>query len=441
MPPSTVGFEPQEIESVSRTHTIVIGAGIIGVSCAYYLAKRGHRVTLIDKGEIGSGASFGPAGIIAVGHPPMPRPGLVRQTLRWMFDGSSPLYVPPRLDLDLWRWLWKFSRACTPKHEAYCMEFLGKLGAQAGACFETIVSEADIPCDYRPCGWLEVFRSEEGQRRGEHDAQLLRRYNFDVDVLSGDEVRDREPMLKPGVVGALHYVQSAIADPHQFLVKLAEQAQRHGARLLVNTELRRIVLSNGRFVGVCTRDTDQIDADTIVLAAGPWTTKLAASIGLDIPMQPGKGYHRNITRPDPCLSTACVLAEGYIAVTPMSGFLRLSGTVEFSGMNHRLVTRRLNMLSNAANVFLEGIDQSQTISEWCGLRPCTADGLPVVGWAPNLQGVFIATGHARMGFTLGPVTGKLVAESILDGTPSIDLTPLRVNRFTHRRRRPIAAGL
>lgn len=423
---------------MNRTHTIVVGAGIIGVCCAYYLAKRGHRVTLIDKGEVGSGASFGSAGIIAVGHPPMPRPGLVRQTLRSMFDASSPLYVPPRLDLELWRWLWKFGRACTHKHEAYCMEFLGKLGVQAGACFETIVGEENIPCDFRPSGWLEVFRSVEGRRRGDRDAEMLRRYNFDVDVLSGDEVRDREPMLKPGVVGAVHYVQSAIAEPHQFLVKLTEQAQQHGTRLLVNTELRRILVSNGRFVGICTRDIDRLDADTIVLAAGPWTTKLAASIGLDIPMQPGKGYHRNIAQPDPCLSTACVLAERHIAVTPMSGFLRLSGTVELSGLNHRLVSKRVQMLSDGASVFLEGIDHARTISEWCGLRPCTADGLPVVGWAPNLQGVFIATGHARMGFTLGPVTGKLVAESILDGAPSIDLTPLRVDRFGHRRRRALA---
>ena len=160
-----------------------------------------------------------------------------------------------------------------------------------------------------------------------------------------------------------------------------------------------------------------------------WTTELAARIGVRVPMQAGKGYHRNISRPTPCLSMASVLAERHVAVTPMAGLLRLSGTVEFSGINHRMVQKRLDMLTAAARQYLRGIGQTQTLSEWCGLRPCTADGLPVVGWAPRPGGVFIATGHARMGFTLGPVTGRLASECILDGRPSVDISALRAERF------------
>jgi D-amino-acid dehydrogenase len=124
-----------------------------------------------------------------------------------------------------------------------------------------------------------------------------------------------------------------------------------------------------------------------------------------------------------------VLAERHVAVTPMAGMLRLSGTVEFSGINHRMVQARLDQLTAAARLYLRGIGQTQTVSEWCGLRPCTADGLPVIGWAPRPAGVFVATGHARMGFTLGPVTGRLASECILDGKPSMDLQPMRVDRF------------
>jgi D-amino-acid dehydrogenase len=136
---------------------------------------------------------------------------------------------------------------------------------------------------------------------------------------------------------------------------------------------------------------------------------------------------------------ASVLAEQHVAVTPMSGMLRLSGTVEFSGINHRMVQKRLDQLTAAARLYLRGIGQTQTVSEWCGLRPCTADGLPVVGWALRPEGVFIATGHARMGFTLGPVTGRLASECILDGAASMDISAMRADRFQPGRRIAAAA--
>ncbi len=129
------------------------------------------------------------------------------------------------------------------------------------------------------------------------------------------------------------------------------------------------------------------------------------------------------------MSVATVLAEKHVAVTPMGDVLRLSGTVEFSGINERLVQRRLDMLGEAARIYLRGLGETRTVSEWCGLRPCTADGLPVVGWAPRVGGVFLATGHARMGFALAPVTGLLVSECILDGTPSLDISALDAGRF------------
>lgn len=421
------------IEYMAGGHTVIIGGGIIGVCSAYYLARRGHRVTLIDRGEIGSGASFGSAGIIAIGHPPMPRPGLVRQTLKWMFRGDSPLYIPPRMDLSLVRWLWQFRRACSTKHESHCMEILAQLGVQASECFDALIQDEKIACEYRPGGWYEVYRTAESLRQGQCDAKLLRTYGFEAAVLPGQELRKREPMLKPGISGAVHYSQSAIADPYRFLIELADRAQKHGADILEDTAVREIIISNGVCSGVRMLSGEFIEADSVVLAAGSWTTQLARSIGVNIPMQPGKGYHRNITPPEVSLNTACVFVERHVAVTPISGSLRLSGTVELSGMNHRLVSKRLNMLSAGASVFLEGIDKAQTLSEWCGLRPCTADGLPIVGWAPHIKGVFVATGHARMGFTLGPVTGKLVSECILDNEPSIDLSPLRVDRFAQRR--------
>ena len=146
-------------------------------------------------------------------------------------------------------------------------------------------------------------------------------------------------------------------------------------------------------------------------------------------MQAGKGYHVNLTAPDPCPSTACVLNETYVAVTPMGGGLRLAGTVELSGTNHRLMQKRVDMLSAGARNYLEGIDKTKIITSWCGLRPCTADGLPVIDWAPKVKNVFIATGHAKYGFAYGPITGKLTSDCVLGDSPSLDLSPMRADRF------------
>ncbi len=426
------------MHAVGREHTIVIGGGIVGVSTAYYLARRGHRVTLIEKGELGAGASSGNAGIIAIGHPPLPRPGLVRQVLKWMLDGTSPLYVPLRFDPALWRWLWDFRHACTEEHFCFCMNLLATLGRETRACFEQILSDESMTCEYHRDGWREVFRTEAGLADGRHAAELLQEHDFQIEILDGDELRRREPSCRDEIVGAVQYSESSFTEPLAFLTELAEKAEGHGAVVRQKTELVEMIVEGGRFRGVRLHSGERLEADTLVLAAGIWTTRLARQLGINVPMQAGKGYHRNITRPSPCPTVASVLAESHVAVTPMGDVLRLSGTVEFSGINDRLVRRRLDMLATAARRYFTGLGQCQTISEWCGLRPCTADGLPVVGWAPGPAGEFICTGHARMGLTLGPVTGRLASECILDGRPSVDITPLRVDRFD-RRRHPVTS--
>ena len=419
---------------MAREHTIVVGGGIVGVSAAYYLARRGHRVTLVERGEIGDGASSGNAGIIAIGHPPLPRPGLIGQVLKWMIDGGSPLYVPPRLDLSLFRWLWNFRRACTDDHFRYCMDMLTVLGRGSRTCFEQIMSDESMTCEYHRDGWREVFRTEAGLASGRREAELLLEHDFEIEILDGDELRRREPAFRPDVVGAIQYIESAFTDPMCFLTELADRVKSHGGEVRTRSQLVDVDVIDDRFRGVRLHSGERIEADTLVLAAGIWSTKLAASLGLDIPMQAGKGYHRDINKPSPCITVASVLAERHVAVTPIGDVLRLSGTVEFSGINDRLVRRRLDMLSDAARLYFDGLGECQTVSEWCGLRPCTADGLPIVGWAPRPAGVFIATGHARMGLTLGPITGRLASECILDGRPSIDITPLRVDRFSRPRR-------
>lgn len=409
--------------------TLIIGGGILGISTAYYLARRGHRVVVLDDGDGTTSASAGNAGILALGHPPLPRPGLVWQTVKWMFDEGSPLYMPMRFDPGLWSWMWQFRRACTSSHFDASWRHLGELGHAAGEAFHQIIEEESIDCDYRPAGFYEVFTSETGMAAAHEDAERLADMGFTVESIDGDTLRRHEPALGPNVVGATHYRESISIHPGEFLRQFAAAAERQGVEFRRPVRVQRLQRDGGRIAAVETEDGERSGADTYMLAAGAWTTGLAATADVAVPQQPGKGYHVHVPQPDPPLQTGCVLAERHIAVTPMHEQLRLAGTVELSGMNLRQVPRRLEMLTEGAADFIPGIADAVTTPGWCGLRPCTADGLPIVDWAPGVENLFVATGHAKMGMTLGPVTGRLISEWMLDGRPSIDLSLTRADRF------------
>jgi D-amino-acid dehydrogenase len=431
--------------------TLIVGAGVVGLCTAYYLAKRGHKVTLLDRdsleedGKSLMAASRGNAGIIALGHPPLPRPGLVWQTIKWMLDGGSPLYVPPRIDFDLFAWMWNFRKACTAEHFRRCMKILADFGWATGRCWDQLVEQENIDCEYRKTGWLDVFRTKEGMDHGMLEANLLREHDFDVQMMSGDDLRRNMPggaAFRKEIVGAAHYTDSRAVSPRKFMTHLTRRVQELGVEIHSNCKVLNLSSWSSRrtveAVSSSSNSTPEnriLSADTLVLAAGIWTTELAKSIGVKIPMQAGKGYHVMLKRPDPCPELACVLNETYVAVTPMDGGLRLAGTVELSGTNHRMMQKRVDMLTAGAANYLEGIDRSYITSKWCGLRPCTADGLPVIGWAPGLPaqgeqgGVFIACGHAKYGLAYGPITGRIASECILDGKPSLDISSMRADRF------------
>ncbi|MBT8485239.1 MAG: FAD-dependent oxidoreductase [Phycisphaerales bacterium] len=411
------------------TNTLIVGGGIVGLSAAYFLARRGAAVTLLDTGDLEGGASSGNAGLVAAGHGPLPRPGLSLRSLRWVLDQSGPLYLPPRFDPGLVRWLFGFHRACGRSRYDRAIELLTAHGHPARVCFRTLVDEERIDCEYRPIGQLDVFRTDAGMREGEREAALLRRHGYDSEILNGAELRRREPAFRPGVRGAVLYTDRAFANPAAFMRALAERVRRHGGLIRPHSPVARLDTQAGRCVGVTLETGETLRADCTTLAAGVWTTALARTAGVRIPMQAAKGYHAAVTAPATSVRTACVLAERFVAVNPIDGGLRLAGTLEFSGINHRFVPKRVTMLRHGAAEYLEGIETTTEQSVWCGLRPCTADGLPVIGWAPRVRDLFVATGHAMMGFGLGPLAGRLTAESILDGTPSVALEGFGADRF------------
>ncbi len=405
---------------------------MIGVCCAYFLAKEGADVTLVERGEVGGAASFGNAGTIAAGHPPLNKPGRIRRSIVELLNPKCPPYIPVRWDPGLWKWLWTFRRFCTDHHLSKSMRALAPLGQASLDLFDALVESEGLDCDYGHNGYYEVCRTKRGLAEVTHDAAMMRQYGYHPRELDGDELREIEPAILEGAVGGVHFPEAATCDPHRFVLELADRSVRHGARIETGRGVEEVLSAGSDVRGVRLEDGEILSANAVVLATGSYSGQLTRKFGLRLPVRAGKGYHRDLEHPDggplpP--SVACVLTETSVFCTPMAGFTRLAGTLEFSGVNHEMRPQRLEQLTVAAETYLGGMRGAVIRSEWCGLRPCTPDGIPYVGPVPGQSGLFVATGHAMLGLTLGPVTGRLIEGYVLDQRTSLPASALGLERL------------
>ena len=421
---------------------VVVGGGVIGLCSAYYLAKAGVEVVLLERGEIGAGASSGNAGAIAPGHGPMTRPGRVLQALKWMGDPTSPLFLPLRWDPTLWYWLLRFNTFCTEKHVHRSMEILGPLGHLSRRLFDELVEEEELDCCFVADGYYDVFRTQAGFEGAQPEIPLQQRFGYDTRAVLGPALEEMEPALRPGTVGGLFFPESATIDPGRFMDELGRASEERGVRIRTGANVTDLIAPGGRLAGVSLEDGDVVEGDAVILATGAYSLDLPRIAGLDLPIQPAKGYHRDLPAGDggvQQLKLTMMLGERYVFCTPMGDFLRLAGTLELSGLNHTVVPARLENLNHSASRYLSGLEKGSSRDDWVGLRPVTHDGLPVMGPAPGLEGLFIANGHAMLGLTLGPITGKILADWVVAGAPPtvaasagdppIDLSALLPDRF------------
>ena len=416
---------------MSTSRVIVVGGGLIGLWCAYRLARRGTRVTVLERARLGAGASRGNAGIVAAGHPPLNRAGKVRQSLPRLFDPRSPLYVPLRGDVRRWRWLALFARHCTRRHEDHCVRTLAPLGLDTLACFDAVVDEEGIDCEYRRGDYLEVCVGGKAVAKARDEAGLMRRHGYHPEILDGDQAREAEPALGPGVSGGVLFPETRILDPYLLLLGLAGAARRRGASIREGVGVRRLTMAGGTVGGVVADDGETLAADAVVLATGPFSLALAARAGVRLPVQPGKGYHREVAVGPggaPAMRVACTNRDSGIICTPLAGRVRFVGTMEFSGYDMDLNPVRLRQLERKPRAWLPTLGDAAPLSEWCGLRPMSPDGLPFVGPAGDVGGLSVAIGHGNLGLTLSAVTGEMIANHVT-GVADPRLAPFSAARF------------
>lgn len=408
---------------------LVIGGGIVGVCSAHSLAARGKSVTILERGEIASGCSAGNAGFVCPSHSiPLAQPGVIAKGLQWMFDPDSPFYIKPRFSPALFSWLWKFRAACTEERVRRVMTVLRDLHCESVELFAELAKTPGLAFGWTRHGLLSLFRTPQAFESGLKESATLQEIGVPSRALTPDEIAARVPRARPGLAGAIHFPGDAHIDPLAFVRGLAAHVQSRGVEVRTGVEVVGFAKSGRKITAVRTTQGD-FAADQIVLAAGSWSPSIARDLNLKIPVQPAKGYSITMPRPEGAPSIPLLLIEAKVGVTPIGDRLRLAGTLELAGLDLSINERRVEAIRRGAATFLEGLEAAAAGEVWRGLRPVTPDGLPILGRSAAFDNLILATGHAMIGVSLGPVTGSLVAR-IACGEPSdIDLTVLKPERF------------
>jgi len=410
---------------------VIIGGGIIGLSTAYYLQKDGHKVTVIDKSDFSSGASYVNAGYITPSHIiPLSAPGMITKGIKWMFNSSSPFYVKPRLDKDFLEWSWLFKKSATKANVEKAIPVIKDINVLSRELYADMKSTNDFNFSYEHKGLLMFYKTDKAGEKEWNVGKQAIDLGLKVENLSKEATQKLEPKTDLDIKGAVYYHSDAHMTPNNFMLELKTYLIANGVEIIANSEVIDVTKKDNKIVSVSTKD-NSYKADEFVIATGSWSQNFAKKLGIKIPIQAGKGYSIN-TKTNTGISIPAILIEAKVAVTPMQGFTRFAGTMEIGGINHNISKNRVEAIANAAQDFYQNFTISSAEKEEanCGLRPCSPDGLPYIGKSKKLKNMIFATGHAMMGWSLGPATGKLVSELVNETKTSLDLDPFNVDRFS-----------
>lgn len=410
---------------------VVIGGGVIGLCSAYFLHQRGADVTVVESREGAHGASLVNAGWITPSlSDPVPAPGLVRTSMKWMLRSDSPLYIHPRSAPSMAGWLAEFWKHCNERDFRYGMTATAELGSPTMTLYE-LMKVAGVEFEMHQDGLLFAYKHAATMEHDRQGLTALSAFGYEMpDPMDGPAIRDFEPALGSSVNGGFWIRQERSVRPGSLVDGLRAWLIKRKVEFRFGHQVTGFTRA-GCGIGAVETNRGPITCDGAVIAAGVWSGQLTALAGVKLPLQGGKGYSLDYTPPPAEIRHPIYLHEARVAVTPFDGAVRLAGTMEFSGINEIVRPARVEAISRAASTMLAGWpaspDRATTIGS--GLRPMTPDGIPVIGLLSGYCNLAVATGHAMLGVTLGPATGNAIAEMLVNGRVPKAANPFSPSRF------------
>lgn len=414
-----------------KRHCVVIGAGIIGASCAWQLQRAGLQVTLVDPVSPGHSCSYGNAACIATsGVVPLSYPGLIKKFPGWMLDPLGPVTVRPKDFLALVPWFWKFWRNCN-------MQKVEEIAAAQALLMHRVLGDWDKILDAvgashlkRSPGAIFVYDTERAYLADRWQLDLSKRLGFENHRLSSHDLKSMLPVLKlENGVALLVPDWHHLVDPVKATAAIAEDCIRNGGHWIQDRVTEASVDDSG--VSLIMESGSTIEADQLVVAAGAWSNSLAGQLDYEVPLIAERGYHSQIGNPGLELEHPVMSLSRHFLMTPLQDGLRLAGTAEFAALDAKPDFKRAKVLLKQAGRYLEGL-QTDDVTEWMGQRPAMPDSLPVISVSPGHPNVFYAFGHGHYGLTQGPTTGRIIADMVAGNQQTLDLSAFRFDRFVNQ---------
>ena len=416
---------------------LILGSGVIGVTSAYYLARAGHEVTVVDRQrEPALETSFANAGEVSPGYSsPWAGPGVPVKAIKWLLMKHGPLVIRPKVDPVMWLWLLKMLRNCTSARYAVNKSRMIPIAEYSRDCLRALRTDIGIQYDERSKGTLQLFRQQAQLDQTGEDIAVLKQYDVPYEVLDREGCVAAEPALsavKEKFAGGLRLPQDETGDCHMFTQALALAAENLGVRFRFNVAIDGIVADASRVTGIAT-SAGTLQADAYVVALGSWSSRLVRPLGISLPVYPVKGYSITVPIRDAAgAPVSTVMDESYkVAITRLGHRIRVGGTAEISGYSDKLYdARRATLDHSLTDLFPRGGDLAQA-TFWSGLRPMTPDGPPVIG-PTRYENLHLNTGHGTLGWTMACGSGRVLADLLSGKKPEIDTSELSIGRYEKR---------
>ncbi|NML23949.1 FAD-dependent oxidoreductase [Pseudoflavitalea sp. G-6-1-2] len=408
----------------------IAGGGVIGLCCAYYLQKKGISVTVIDRGDITNGTSFGNAGYVSPSHiHPLASPGIVAKGLRWMLSSGSPFYIKPRLNADLIRWCFAFWRNANQATMDRNIPPLFNILSFSRDLTSEIKNDIGNHFRMQEIGIFMMYKNAATEKHEFEIAKEANALGLETIVCDAKQVQDMETEVEVQVRGGVLYPIDCHLHPGDFMRTMKAHLEKAGVRFQLNTTITGFEKQGDKVTAVLT-DKGKFDCGELVLTPGSWLPELNKQLGIHMLLQGGKGYSMTFEKIERNLKYPAILVDHRTAMTPMGADLRMGGTMEISGLGSPTLIKRAQAIFNAAKLYYPDLPVSFPATEkiWSGYRPLTPDGLPYIGRHSRYSNLVIACGHAMLGLSLAAGTGKLVEELVSHSPTSIDCSAFNVER-------------